>query len=293
MNVVSLFDGISCGQLALRKAGIPVTTYFASEVGKNAIRVTQHNFPDTIQLGDVTAIDGTMLAGADLLMGGSPCQGFSNAGKGLNFEDPRSALFFEFVRLRDEIGPKYFLLENVNMKAEWRDIISQYLGVEPIRINSSDFVPALRDRWYWTNIPIEPWVPNGSKLADILEDGFVDREKSYCIDANYAKGGNLKQYYEKSRRQLVFMKQLAHGFNKGFERETEKAPTLTTSGWQHNNFVSHDKLEWRKLTPRECERLQGVPDDYTACVSDTARYHALGNGWTVDVIAHIFKGLAA
>jgi len=171
MNVVSLFDGISCGQLALRKAGIPVTTYFASEVDKNAIRVTQHNFPDTIQLGDVTAIDGTMLAGADLLMGGSPCQGFSNAGKGLNFEDPRSALFFEFVRLRDEIGPRYFLLENVNMKAEWRDIISQYLGVEPVRINSSDFVPALRGRWYWTNIPIEPWTPNGSKLADILEDG--------------------------------------------------------------------------------------------------------------------------
>jgi len=265
MNVVSLFDGISCGQLALRKAGIPVTTYFASEVDKNAIRVTQHNFPDTIQLGDVTAIDGTMLAGADLLMGGSPWQGFSNAGKGLNFEDPRSALFFEFVRLRDEIGPRYFLLENVNMKAEWRDIISQYLGVEPVRINSSDFVPALRDRWYWTNIPIEPWTPNGSKLADILEDGYVDRP--------------------------CYMKQLAHGWNKGFERKTEKAPTLTTSGWQHNNFVSRDKVEWRKLTPRECERIQGVPDDYTACVSDMARYHALGNGWTVDVIAHIFKNL--
>lgn len=169
MNVVSLFDGISCGQLALRKAGIPVTTYFASEVDKNAIKVTQHNFPDTIQLGDVTAIDGTMLAGADLLIGGSPCQGFSIAGDQLNFDDPRSALFFDFVRLRDEIGPKYFLLENVNMKAEWRDVITQYLGVEPVRINSSDFVPALRDRWYWTNIPIERWVPLDRDWTDLAE----------------------------------------------------------------------------------------------------------------------------
>lgn len=259
MNVVSLFDGISCGQLALRKAGIPVTTYFASEVDKNAIKVTQHNFPDTIQLGDVTAVDGTMLRGADLLMGGSPCQGFSSAGRGLNFEDPRSALFFEFVRIKEEINPRYFLLENVNMKAEWRDIISQYIGAEPIRINSSDFVPALRDRWYWTNIPIEPWVPNGSKLQDIIEDGWVDREKAYSLLTTYANQGGeslLARYLTKSIHQVVF---------------TE------------NGF--------RKLTPTECERLQAMPVGYTSVIPERDRYHAIGNGWTVDVIAHIFKGL--
>lgn len=278
MNAVSLFDGISCGQLALRKAGIPVTTYFASEVDKNAIKVTQHNFPDTIQLGDVTAIDGTMLAGADLLIGGSPCQGFSNAGLGLNFEDPRSALFFEFVRLRDEIGPEYFLLENVNMKAEWRDVITQYLGVEPVRINSSDFVPALRDRWYWTNIPIEPWVPASPNLHSLIEWG-TDIRNSDAWHTWWGK--NSEHQLGKSYSRIINDHDLAI------------CQTARQFASWNGNLVSFEDGTYRFLTPRECERLQGVPDDYTACVSDTARYHALGNGWTVDVIAHIFKGLAA
>jgi len=279
MNVVSLFDGISCGQLALRKAGIPVTTYFASEVDKNAIKVTQYNFPDTIQLGDVTAIDGTMLAGADLLMGGSPCQGFSSAGKGLNFEDPRSALFFEFVRLRDEIGPRYFLLENVNMKAEWRDIISQYLGVEPVRINSSDFVPALRDRWYWTNIPIEPWTPNGGMLFDVLESEVGLQYLVPAARAEAYQGGNQLTPTYKSQANTIHRLDKPH-------------PCLCAGSHGYGAGYIRWKNGFRRTTPREWERMQGVPDDYTACVSDTARYHALGNGWTVDVIAHIFKGLA-
>lgn len=275
MNVVSLFDGISCGQLALRKAGIPVTTYFASEVDKNAIKVTQHNFPDTIQLGDVTAVDGTMLRGADLLMGGSPCQGFSIAGGQLNFEDPRSALFFEFVRLKEEINPRYFLLENVNMKAEWRDIISQYLGVEPVRINSSDFVPALRDRWYWTNIPIEPWVPLDRDWHDL---GETDPEVLARYELNRTP----------SRETMFFGGKCVNLGN----RRVTCALTTKMDRWSNAGLVPYGDGWCRYLTPRECERLQGVPDDYTAMVSDTARYHALGNGWTVDVIAHIFKGLS-
>jgi len=276
MNVVSLFDGISCGQLALRKAGIPITTYFASEVDKNAIKVTQHNFPDTIQLGDVTAIDGTMLAGADLLIGGSPCQGFSIAGDKLNFEDPRSALFFEFVRLRDEIDPRYFLLENVNMKAEWRDVITQYLGVEPVRINSSDFVPALRDRWYWTNIPIESWEPLERDWRDLAET-------DPAILARY-------EVNRTPSREVMFFG--GKCVNLG-TRKVTCALTTKMDRWSNAGLVPYGDGWCRYLTPREAERLQGVPDDYTACVSDTARYHALGNGWTVDVIAHIFKGLAA
>lgn len=274
MNVVSLFDGISCGQLALRKAGIPVTTYFASEVDKNAIKVTQHNFPDTMQLGDVTAIDGSMLHGADLLLGGSPCQGFSSAGLGLNFEDPRSALFFEYVRMRDEIGPKYFLLENVNMKEAHRDVISQFLGVEPIRINSMDFVPARRDRWYWTNIPIAPWVPLDRDWREIQET-----DKAAMDDCIVPRTPS---------REIMFFGEKCVNLGK---RKIASALTTKMDRWSNAGLVPYGDGWCRFLTPRECERLQGVPDDYTSVVPKNARYHALGNGWTVDVIAHIFKGL--
>ena len=153
INVLSLFDGMSCGQIALNKLGIKVSKYYAAEIEKAPMKVTQHNYPDTIQVGDVTKLKGEDFPQIDLLIGGSPCQGFSFAGKQLNFEDPRSILFFEFVRLLDECKPKYFLLENVKMKKEWQDVISNLLGVQPIRINSSKFIAAKRDRLYWTNIP--------------------------------------------------------------------------------------------------------------------------------------------
>ncbi len=154
MNVLSLFDGISCGQLALQRAGIPVTQYFASEIDKHAIKVTQTNFPNTVQLGDVTKVKVEALPKIDLLIGGSPCQGFSFAGKLLNFEDPRSKLFFEFVRLLKETAPKWFLLENVLMKAEHERIITDQLGVKPVMIDSADFSAQSRKRLYWTNIPL-------------------------------------------------------------------------------------------------------------------------------------------
>lgn len=316
MNVLSLFDGMSCGRIALERAGIEVDNYYSSEIDKYAIQVANKNYPqdEVNRLGDVTKVSGKNLPQIDLLIGGSPCQGFSFAGKQLNFEDERSKLFFEFVRLLEECKPKYFLLENVKMKKEYQEVIIKYLGVEPILINSALVSAQNRERLYWTNIPnIAQPEDKGLILKDILEDGFTDREKGYCIDANYAKGGNLKQYFEKSRRQLVFLrlcelKQFTensichHAANatdiKGNEcikrvyADSGKAPTLTTMGGGHREpKVLIDNTHYRKLIPLECERLQTVPDGYTEGVSNTQRYKMLGNGWTVDVIAHILKGI--
>ena len=258
MNVLSLFDGISCGQVALERVGIPVKQYFASEIDKYCIKVTKKNYPDTIQLGDIVDVKVSTLPSIDLLMGGSPCQGFSFAGKQLNFKDPRSKLFFEYVRLLNEVKPKFFLFENVRMKKEYLDVISGHLNCEPIIINSALVSAQNRVRYYWTNIP-NVTQPKDVKvlLADVLDDGTVDRDKSYCIDANYFKGGNLKSYFEKCRRQLVFL----------------------------------DDGGYRKLTPLECECLQTLPEGYTEGVSNTQRYKQLGNGWTVDIIAHILRGI--
>ena len=306
MNVLSLFDGMSCGRIALEKCGFQVDKYFASEIDKYAIKVAKANYPDTIHLGDVRDVwwpetfDGVKI---DLLIGGSPCQGFSFAGKQLNFDDPRSKLFWEFVRLLKECKPKYFLLENVKMKQQSMDVITEALGVEPIFVNSSLVSAQNRQRYYWTNIPMDGLPEDkGIKLRDILEDGFVDRDKSHCLDANYFKGGNLKSYFEKHRRQLVFSKDgLCHvgdadiSGNQTVKRVYHpdgKAPCLTTMGGGHREpkTLTSDTT-WRKLTPLECERLQTVPEGYTSSVSNTQRYKMLGNGWTVDVVAHIMKGM--
>lgn len=214
MNVLSLFDGMSCGQIALDQLGIKVDNYFAAEIDKWAIQVTKKNYPNTIHLGDVTQIKGEDLPQIDLLMGGSPCQGFSFAGKQLNFDDPRSALFFEFVRLLKETKPKYFLLENVRMKQEYQDVISEHLGVKPIMINSSLVSAQNRVRLYWTNIPnITQPEDKGIVLKDILED-----------------------YYEKP-----VIDQTPRGANKGGITSSSmnkgKTPSLTPSSWQHNNHL--------------------------------------------------------
>jgi len=304
MNVLSLFDGMSCGQLALQRAGIQVENYFAAEIDKYAIKVTQANFPGTVQLGDVTAVDPDSLPDIDLLIGGSPCQGFSFAGKQLNFDDPRSKLFWEYVRLLKALKPKYFLLENVKMKKESMDVITEALGVEPVFINSNLVSAQNRQRYYWTNIPVDKLPDDkGIVLADILEDGHVDRDKSHCIDANYFKGGNLKSYFEKHRRQLVFSKDgMCHVGDAGISDKyayvnrvyhpSGKGPSLVASDGGHlQPKVSKGTTEYRKLTPLECERLQTVPEGYTNHVSNTQRYKMLGNGWTVDVVSHIMKGL--
>jgi DNA (cytosine-5)-methyltransferase 3A len=239
MRVVSLFDGMSCGQLALDKLGIK-PTYFASEIDKYAMQVTKANYPNTHFIGDVTKVDAKLLPKIDLLLGGSPCQGFSFAGKQLNFDDPRSKLFFEYVRLLKELKPKYFLLENVRMKKESQDIISEYLGVEPIAINSNLVSAQNRYRLYWTNIPnITQPKDRQINLKDIIEDGLTDRTKSHCIDANYFKGGNLKSYFEKHRRQLIFSDEglchvgdadlKGHGYVRRVYSPEGKAPSLCAS----------------------------------------------------------------
>jgi DNA-cytosine methyltransferase len=361
MNILSLFDGMSCGRIALERAGINVTSYHASELDKYAIQVTQANWPETVQLGDVTQwrewdIDWKVI---DLLIGGSPCQGFSFAGKQLAFDDPRSKLFFVYVDILKHIrtlNPNVkFMLENVKMKKEYLDVISRVLGVEPFFINSALVSAQNRRRFYWANWKIEKPEDKGILLADVLENDFVDRDKSHCLDANYYKGGNLKSYFEKHRRQLVFLKQKPRGNNKGFEKEVGKSPTISANSWEHNNHIKpvyencdlpvafterrteeakqirkehrknhgtdfsprrgkelvartdgkmncltatysikehtliDEKSNYRKLTPIEFERLQTVPDNYTNHVSNTQRYKMLGNGWTVDVIAHIFS----
>ncbi len=463
MNVLSLFDGMSCGMIALDRLGIKVDNYYASEIDKYAIQVSQANYPDIIQVGDITKLDLSTLPKIDLVMGGSPCQGFSFAGKQLAFDDPRSALFFEFVKCVDTLKPKYFLLENVRMKKEYLDIISEYMGVEPIFINSSLVSAQSRQRYYWTNIPnVEQPKERGIVLRDILEDQPSENpvkqternarhlkqldDKSLCMTATMYKGaGNngmtlvpqkihdiprdvLK---DNERQRRVYSKEgksptlLArsdspkvmksdkpqhigtavdvngHDQIKRVYSPDGKSPTVTTCGGGHrepkvvagalrgrslnkdgknvkwketkpkqmletrkdekSNAVStftkdnlvvqsyrevrteeakkarrenrqktgkdhtpfrakelqprddgkvgtvtpslnndhkisltRDKdqeVYWRKLTPLECERLQTVPDNYTNHVSNTQRYKMLGNGWTIEVIAHILQNM--
>ena len=315
MNVLSLFDGCSGARLALVRANKKVDQYFTCEIDKYAQQVTKLNFPDSTMLGDVTKVNFEMLPKIDLLIGGSPCQDLSFAkGNGKGLEGERSGLFYKYFEALEVLRKKNpeikFLFENVKMKQEWKDIISDKLGVQPIFINSADFSAQNRQRLYWTNITIDSWSESNVKLKDILEDGQVDRDKSHCLDANYFKGGNLKSYFEKHRRQLVFNRclQVGEADIKGRDvikrvySPEGKGPALTTCGGGHREpKVYVPPLQWRKLTPLECERLQTVPDNYTKCgqkddgeivlISNTQRYKMLGNGFTINVIAHILKNL--
>jgi len=242
MKVLSLFDGMSCGRIALDQLGIPVEKYYASEIDKYAIQVAQANYPDTIHVGDICNLDPEDYKDIDLILAGSPCQGFSFAGKQLAFDDPRSALFFEFIRLLKEIKPKYFLLENVRMKKEFLQVISEQVsecypeipfGIEPVFINSSLVSAQSRQRYYWTNIPgIKQPEDKGIVLRDILEDNFdSDRDKSYCIDANYSKTGAKPHHYkDKYRRQLV-NKPIKVGMN--VEEVKVRKHEVNISGLQH------------------------------------------------------------
>ena len=312
--VVSLCDGMSCGAVALDRLGLmdKDVEYHAFEIDKYAEAVSRMNYPEIIRHGD--ARNYTKLIGNDvfLLMGGFPCQPYSVAGQGKGDNDERDLATLIVDALRD-LKPKYFLFENVPMKQEHQDRISAELGVEPVLINSQDFSAHHRKRLYWTNIPIAPYEDKGIVLSDIIEDGMVDRDKSYCVDANYFKGGSMKMYYEKSRRQLVFDTKGCHQVGeadlKGYDiikrvyDTSGKAPALTTmqGGWRQPKIAT-DELHWRNLTPLECERLQTVPDYYTNYglfeeggafkpISNSQRYKMLGNGWTVDVIQHIMEGM--
>lgn len=488
MNVLSLFDGMSCGMIALDRLGIKVDNYYASEIDKYAIQVSQANYPDIIQVGDITKLDLSTLPKIDLVMGGSPCQGFSFAGKQLAFDDPRSALFFEFHKAISYLQPKYFLLENVRMKKEYLDIISEYMGVEPIFINSSLVSAQSRQRYYWTNIPgIEQPEERGIVLRDILEDqvgsehyvgdnmqknykggnqlnpnyksqantihnsdkksgticagthgyanGYVGDKhkpvkqternarhlkqlddkslcmtatmykgagnngmtlvpqkldkmttkdgKAYCVTATY-DAARPKNSMDRKQRTMIPLEdgqelpsgteyiydennkshkpQKIHDIPRDVLKDNErqrrvyskegKSPTLlaradspkvmksdkpqhigtavdvkaaayrarsvdengkrvawkdtkpkqmlelrkdeksnSVTSVQKDNVLTQDEVYWRKLTPLECERLQTVPDNYTNHVSNTQRYKMLGNGWTIEVIAHILQNM--
>jgi DNA-cytosine methyltransferase len=413
MNVLSLFDGISCGQIALNKVDIKYNTYYASEIDKHAIKVTQHNYPKTMQLGDVTKwkkwdIDWSKI---DLLLAGSPCQGFSFAGKQLAFDDPRSALFFVFVdiwkHIKNQNPNAKYLLENVSMKQEHELIISKYMGVHPIEINSALLTAQNRVRLYWTNISNKPYglfadmactisqpKDKGILLKNVLEsdvdkkyylsDKMLEYFKNRAANFNQGKvnvreeegkancltaGGNSGGLHsdmtlivasrgtnpENPKSRIAGLETEQHleprfdgktncltrvtkdNYVIGFDyrsdegirpRKDGKSPTLLARARQDiygvGGVITHSTqprqgkgqggkghlmktdnksycvdnensqaVEYnyniRRLTPVECERLQTVPDNYTACVSDSQRYKMLGNGWTVDVICHILK----
>ena len=279
INVLSLFDGISCGHIALDKAGIPINKYYASEIDKYAIKVTNKNYPETINLGDVTTVSGELFTeNIDLLIGGSPCQGFSQAGKMKNFDDPRSKLFWEYVRILQEVKPKYFLLENVVMKQEWQDIISEALGVKPIMIDSSLTSAATRKRLYWTNIPgVGQPEDLGITFGDIRERD-VQEGSIYYTD----KGLDWIRRHEKRTGKTLRI-----------IGDSDKMQMLEASMYKKYSsqrfFGIDDTHGLRYITVTECERCMNVPDGYTDCCSNTQRYKQLGNGWEVNTITHIFR----
>jgi len=417
---------MSCGQIAFERAGVKVKKYYASEIDKYAIQVTMKNYPDTVQLGSITEWKNWNIEKPDIIIGGSPCQGFSFAGKQLNFNDERSKLFFTFVDIVKYYNPKYFLLENVKMKKEYQKVISDCMGVEPIEINSALVSAQNRKRLYWTNIPnVTQPKDKGILLKDIIETGKADLSKANCLLSTYYKASSndngIKRYKEnhmhdmiieskngkpiiipentetpfmltetrsekgkESRRKIrqetgkdstkrdkdskiykpndsgkanciltsnadelstVFIGKdslcvqigkanvKGHDYNKRVYSQEGKSPSLAAAsggnlepkiairqsekcenrrianrkelnekgnclqasvykGEAANGCaIINDAITWRKLTPLECEKLQTVPDNYTEGVSNSQRYKMLGNGWTVDVIAHIFRGL--
>jgi DNA-cytosine methyltransferase len=302
-NVLSLFDGMSCGQLALAKSGIEYENYYASEVDKYAIKVCMDNHPKTIQLGDVRMIDVSKLPKIDLLIGGSPCQGFSFAGKQLNFDDPRSSLFFEYVRILREAKPKYFLLENVRMKKEYRDIITSYIGVPPVEINSALFSAQNRRRLYWTNIPISE-LPHASSLVinDILENPKpIDDYDQSVTYSKFKDKQSLDTYYKNKIGVMKFTQGYREGsqslmrMRANLKSLDQKANCLAATLYKGmtSNAATNVIIDnvFRMLSTIECERLQTVPDNYTKCVSETQRLKMLGNGWTVNTVSHIFNGM--
>lgn len=353
MNVLSLFDGMSCGQQALERAGIKVDNYFASEIDKYAIQVTMANYPNTKQLGSVVNVDGYSLPKIDLLIGGSPCQSFSFAGKrkgmstkneqeiltlehylelkqeGFEFEG-QSYLFWEYMRLLNEVKPKYFLLENVMMGERWEKVLSKAIGVKAIMINSALISAQNRQRLYWTNIGLEPQglfgylesiieqpIDKGILLKDILEENVSDK---YFL-SDKIKNGFEKHAIRHEDKGTGFAWNPTIGDKKGTCLRANGALAATDnmiivkdeeilggdfrydegyrwreggkSGTLCTNADSFAKInsQIRRLTPVKCERLQTVKDNYTAHVSDSQRYKMLGNGWTVDVIVHILSYL--
>tara|TARA_R110000787_G_scaffold5219_1_gene19164 strand:+ start:132 stop:998 length:867 start_codon:yes stop_codon:yes gene_type:complete len=282
INVLSLFDGMSCGQIALDKLGVKVDNYFASEIDPSAIEVTNNNYPRTKQVGDVLSLSGQDLPKIDLLFGGSPCQTFSSAGNGTGF-DGESGLFFEFVRVLREVNPTYFMLENVVMRREWMNVISDILGVQPIKIKSNLLGAQNRVRLYWTNIP-NVVQPNdlGIYIEDIVED------ECNVNDDVWLKAKNTYLLYRKMEFKGCPKVSAIDVYNKRY-RVDRKTPTITLP--HHNSLRLMQNGRIRKFTANELERLQNVPVDYTKGGTLNSRHALLGNGWDVSVIEHIFKNI--
>ena len=299
MNVLSLFDGMSCGQIALNEMGVTVDNYYASELDKFAIKESQENWPNMIHLGDVTKWREWDINwhSIDLLIGGSPCQGFSFAGKQLAFDDPRSALFFVYVDILNHIksvNPQVkFMLENVRMKKEYLQVITDQLGVEPVFINSNLVSAQNRQRFYWCNWEVKQPGDRGIMLADILEheptdptfmsERFVKRQQGRkCLvdDVN------------KKASSLSAMEYVKNGRQGDYINIRVKSKCVRSSGrgsYDRHEWDSISNCHYRKLTVIECCRLQGAPDDYFKVSSNTQAYKMLGNGWQIDTIKHIFS----
>lgn len=292
MKVLSLFDGISCGMVALERANIPVERYVAYEIDENAIKISKHNYPQIEHCGDVTTADFTQYKGFDIVMGGFPCQDLSigQHKEERSLSGKRSGLFWELVRAIAEVKPKYFFVENnYGMPKDAEKTITEVLGVEPIMIDSSLVSAQRRKRLYWTNIP-NVMLPCDRKITfqDIVESGFVHTEKSYCLTANY--NGAYPADLFKSVRSQVFepcengkftvKDGVAHipGYNRVKGKEYVKVTNIPDGTYN-----------LRKMTVTECARLQTMPIDYFQGFNENECRKALGNGWTVDVIAHILN----
>lgn len=284
MKVLSLFDGISCGRVALDRANIPVEAYHAFEIDPYAIQVSRQNWPQIIHKGDVTTADFTQYRSFELLMGGSPCQSLSIVqSKTRQNLEGKSKLFFEYIRAKEEMSPKWFLFENVaSMNDESKAIISDLLGCEPVFIDSADFSAQSRPRLYWTNIPLgDRPTPSVQVLEDILQPAEKVPAK-YWYDCEFTPTqGNGPV--------CGVLGINGHDIIKRVNSPAHKCQTLTTvsGGNTQKKVLQNDRA--RKLTPLEYERLQTLADNYTAGLSDTRRYKATGNGWTVDVIAWILS----
>jgi len=269
ITVLSLFDGISCGQQALKELGISVRAYYASEIHLPSIKITQKNFPNTIQLGDIQRIKWLKhFPKIDLFIGGSPCQGFSFTGKMENFDHPGSKLFYEYIRLKKECKPKNFLLENVRMQKESEAVITKYMNVKPVKIQSALVSAQTRFRLYWCNWLVQQPVDQKIFLSSVLQQPWIklDRNAILTNRCNFNNFGQIKNNPAK-----------------------QKANCLLCD--QRSNHIATSWKTARELFPIEAERLQGLPDNYTEGISTNQRHVVLGNGWNVQTIKHIFKQL--
>lgn len=284
INVMSLFDGISCGMIACERAGIKVNKYYSSEIDCNAIKVSQYHYPNIEQIGDVTKVDFAKYKDIDLLIGGSPCQNLSCMGDRKGLQGEKSKLFFEYVRALKELKPQYFLLENnYSMPAANKNIISEYLNVQPLMINSIAFSAQNRKRLYWTNIPIMPIHEKQLTLANIVEP--LSSKEKYIV---------TKQVYKYVLSGEYIGRKIEKTVRANIRELNQPSKCLGTGcGDIGNNtgvIIKYNK-DYYKITPIEAERLQTLPDNYTINIPERKRYMVIGNGWTVDVIAHILNGL--